>query len=132
LHAVSLFHSGKFDEAINVFIELDINPAKVVALYPQSVGGRLSVPQDRWIPLFGGPSVIEEMPSNDSSKEASRERHITELEHLQVSPTGTARAMLKGLGSFIHHDDDTASISSKRGRKKKSGLHGAFETPRIE
>src|SRR4051794_29802120 len=74
LNAVSLFRSGKFDDAINTFIELNINPAKVVALYPPNVSGRLSVPQHAWIPLYGGPPPPEELPSTGSSTETSRER----------------------------------------------------------
>ena len=40
------FRAAKFDAALDTFIELDFNPAKVVALYPESVAGRLSVPQE--------------------------------------------------------------------------------------
>lgn len=54
LHAVALFAQGEYDAAINVFIDLDINPAKVVALYPEEIAGRLSVPQSGWIELHGG------------------------------------------------------------------------------
>ena len=35
-----------------------MNPAKVVALYPESVSGRLAVSSDRWMPLFGGPEPV--------------------------------------------------------------------------
>jgi len=54
LHAVALFAQGEYDAAINIFINLDINPAKVVALYPEEIAGRLSVPQSGWIELHGG------------------------------------------------------------------------------
>ena len=56
LNAVAQFRAAEFDAAIDTFIELDFNPAKVVALYPESVAGRLSVPQEGWISLYGGPS----------------------------------------------------------------------------
>ncbi|KAJ7180691.1 vacuolar sorting protein 39 domain 2-domain-containing protein [Mycena filopes] len=56
LNAVSQFRASQFDTAIDTLIALDVNPAKVVALYPEAVAGRLSVPQDAWIPLFGGPA----------------------------------------------------------------------------
>ncbi|SRR5260221_9042012 len=36
LNAVSQFRAAKFDEAINTFIDLDFNPAKAAALYPES------------------------------------------------------------------------------------------------
>ena len=56
LKAVAQFKQGQFDEAINSFIDLDSNPAKVVALFPGSVSGRLHVAPDQWTPLFGGPN----------------------------------------------------------------------------
>jgi hypothetical protein len=56
LFAVSLFANGLFDDAINIFIDLNINPAKVVALYPDSVAGRLSIPREQWFELYGGRS----------------------------------------------------------------------------
>jgi hypothetical protein len=131
LHAVSQFHSGKFDEAINTFIELDVNPAKVVALYPDSVAGRLSVPQDGWIPLYGGPSVVEGTSSSNSSHEASREWPATDPLDALSSHAGTTRGMFKGLGALIpagsHHDEDTESVSSKQS-KKKAGVHGASKS----
>jgi hypothetical protein len=125
LNAVALFRSGKFDDAINTFIELNINPAKVVALYPAKVTGRLSVPQKDWIPLFGGPTPAEESSSSGSSKEASRERPAKDLlDALAISTSTSISHKLKGLGSLIPSgsgkDDDVASISSKR----KVGVHG--------
>ena len=120
---MALFRSKKFDDAINIFIELDINPAKVVALYPQEIAGRLSVPQKGWIPLFGGPPPPAE--STGSSKETSRERPATDLlDMLATSTSGTIRGRLKGLGALMPStsgkDDDAISISSK----KKFGIHG--------
>ncbi|KAJ7800623.1 vacuolar sorting protein 39 domain 1-domain-containing protein [Mycena olivaceomarginata] len=55
LLAVAQFRAGQFDPALKTFIALDVNPAKVIALYPVEVSGRLAVPQDAWISLFGGP-----------------------------------------------------------------------------
>jgi hypothetical protein len=126
LNAVSLFRSRKYDDAINTFLELDINPAKIVALYPENVAGRLSVPQRQWIPLFGGPpETTEELHSRASSEEASQERSATELlDTVAASTPVNIRSKLKGLGALIPSgsgkDDDAASITSK----KKSGVHG--------
>ncbi|KAF8501265.1 vacuolar sorting protein 39 domain 1-domain-containing protein [Gautieria morchelliformis] len=74
LHAVSLFSEGSFDDAINTFIELDINPAKVVALYPDSIAGRLSTPREKWFDLHGGrppPNFIQPDSSNVTSPQES-------------------------------------------------------------
>jgi Vam6/Vps39-like protein vacuolar protein sorting-associated protein 39 len=74
LHAISLFSDGNFDEAINTFIELDINPAKVVALYPDSIAGRLSTPREKWFELHGGrppPNFVHPDSSNVTSPQES-------------------------------------------------------------
>jgi tetratricopeptide (TPR) repeat protein len=59
LHAVSLFSSGKYQESMKIFIELEVNPAKVIALYPESVAGRLCTPQEKWIDLYKGKKMHE-------------------------------------------------------------------------
>ena len=94
----------------------------MVALYPESVAGRLSVPRKAWVPLYGGPKPPEEQDSSDSSKEGSRERPAADLmEQLSAASTGTIRGRFKGLGSLIPSalkDDDAVSITGK----KKIGL----------
>ncbi|KAG6840674.1 hypothetical protein C0991_005179 [Blastosporella zonata] len=67
LNAVADYREAKFDVAIDTFIELDFNPAKVVALYPEQVAGRLSVPREEWIPLYGGPEPITGDASSTTS-----------------------------------------------------------------
>lgn len=140
LNAVSQFRASKFDAAIDTFIELDFNPAKVVALYPEAVSGRLFVPQERWIPLYGGPVPVDDdhaasESSHDSgSKPAGHvhERTATEIfDTLAPGGSGSGsvggRLRRTGLGMFLpsgHQEDDTASISSK----KKPTLHGVSIT----
>ncbi|KAG2348015.1 hypothetical protein BDR05DRAFT_980946 [Suillus weaverae] len=127
LHAVSQFRLGKFDDAINSFIELDLNPAKVVALYPERIAGRLSVPPDDWIPLFGGPANQQSLtPKNDDAMSTKSQNDGNESKEklLEQSPSlamlvrtaarrGTAFVAL--LSSSKDKDDDAVSIS---GRKK--------------
>jgi hypothetical protein len=130
--------------AIDTFIELDVNPAKIVALYPEIVAGRLALPQERWIPLFGGPAPVHahEGVSTPSSQSSSSSRHKDEdkdkktpLERtaadlldglsLPASGSGTIRGRLKGLGAMIGaatRDDDASSIHST---KPKHSLHGS-------
>jgi hypothetical protein len=55
LNAVSHFRAGRYDAAIDTFLDLDINPAKVIALYPERVAGRLAVRPEQWVSLFEGP-----------------------------------------------------------------------------
>ena len=137
MNAVSQFRASKFDAAIDTFIELDFNPAKVVALYPEAVSGRLFVPQERWIPLYGGPvPADDESTASDSTHENGNrpashvhERTATEIfDSLGSSGSVGGRLRRTGLGMFLpggHQEDDTASISSK----KKPTLHGVSVTP---
>ncbi|KAJ7645378.1 hypothetical protein B0H17DRAFT_450082 [Mycena rosella] len=143
LNAVSQFRASQFDTAIDTLIALDVNPAKVVALYPEAVAGRLSVPQDHWIPLFDGPmpaagvdddstpstpSLSESAPKDKEAADASatHERAATEaLEGLIGSASGTIRGRFKtGLGAFLPSalkDDDRGSIKQKS--KPKQTVH---------
>lgn len=125
LNAVAQFRTGKYDDAINTFLELDLNPAKVVALYPERVAGRLSVPQDGWVPLFGGPAGSAPGPggstsaeSSDASKEGSKEKLIER----SPSPTGSIRVRSKTVfGSLIPSaakEDDVVSLSGRRRAKQ--------------
>jgi hypothetical protein len=127
LNAVAHFSSSRFDDAINTFIELDVNPAKVVALYPETISGRLSRPRHDWIPLFGGPGTVEESASvppveaaNDVPHEKP-EKHVTDL---PASSTGTLRGRPKTASGVSQHprskDDDTSSLSDK----PKAAVHG--------
>jgi len=139
LNAVSQFRASKFDAAIDTFIELDFNPAKVVALYPEAVSGRLFVPQEKWIPLYGGPvPVDDDNAASESSHESGskpaghvHERTATEIfDTLASGGSGSVGGRLRrtGLGMFLpsgHQEDDTASISSK----KKPTLHGMSVAP---
>ncbi|KAK0193482.1 vacuolar sorting protein 39 domain 1-domain-containing protein [Armillaria mellea] len=110
----------------------------VVALYPDTVGGRLSVVPDRWIPLFGGPAPPDEAPatpSSDSSKTTSQDKApVDAVEQLAAFPsTGSIRGRLKtGLSALIApttpKDDDSASISSKTKRAVPDDFKRSIET----
>ncbi|TCD70216.1 Vacuolar morphoproteinsis protein 6 [Steccherinum ochraceum] len=135
LHAVSQFRSGHYKDAIDLFIELNINPAKVVALYPESVAGRLSVPQSEWIPLFGGPKKLlssESTSSNDSNEDVPTTAETSSAPgpsasavalqrppspHGSVRGIGMLRTGFDALVSAAKKDDDSVSIRSKRKEK---------------
>ncbi|KAI0324590.1 hypothetical protein GY45DRAFT_1331365 [Cubamyces sp. BRFM 1775] len=142
LQAVDNFRNTKYDDAINAFLELDINPAKVVALYPESISGRLAAPQDEWIPLFGGPKpkVPEPPPAPQptaapaagSPKVGERPGTPKSVESPPRAPTpqGSIRGVLKtGLESIVAaaKDDDAASIRSVRRPPKPDNFHRSIE-----
>ncbi|RXW25536.1 hypothetical protein EST38_g333 [Candolleomyces aberdarensis] len=141
LNAVSQFRAGKFDDAIDTFIDLDFNPAKVVALYPEAVSGRLAVPVEKWIPLHGGPAPVEDdtksMASTDTKEKASQE-NTTAADLLDVvAESGSAlknRLQKSALGMLMANnpappkDDDTASVNSKRKAPRHDEFHRSIET----
>lgn len=146
LHAVSLFSEGNFDDAINTFIELDINPAKVVALYPDSIAGRLSTSREKWFELHSGrpPPEFVQIESGDVTlpQGASNPALVESPEQAGGSPAqvtpGNFRGKLKaGFDRFIptggvQKDDDAVSLSGK-GRDKPPGAlslwpRGGFES----
>ncbi|THV01026.1 hypothetical protein K435DRAFT_718392 [Dendrothele bispora CBS 962.96] len=135
LNAVSDFRAGRFDSAIDTLIELDINPAKVIALYPESISGRLSVPREKWIELYGGPaepSKEQEKPLTDDTSPNPSEKStaaspslgaaVEVLESLGItSGTGSVRGRFRTpFGALIsgQKDDDTASIHSQSSKIK--------------
>ncbi|KAI0714450.1 hypothetical protein C8T65DRAFT_644360 [Cerioporus squamosus] len=138
LQAVDHFRNAKYDDAINAFIELDINPAKVVALYPESISGRLSVPRDEWIPLFGGPKAPKAEPSSVSPHASSTDVSGTTAEQeggpKTSTPQGSIRNVLlkTGLESLVStataKDDDAASMRSVRRPPKPDNFHRSIET----
>lgn len=145
LNAVSQFRSGKYDDAINTFLDLDVNPAKVVALYPHKVAGRLAVKQEEWIALFGGPAAhikeqsggdtggTEDAMSTKSSVGDNKDGAAASKDKLPVSisrspsPAGSMRARTKTsfgalLPAAVSKDDDVSSLSGK----KKGKVLGAY------
>ncbi|KAG9225012.1 hypothetical protein CCMSSC00406_0001837 [Pleurotus cornucopiae] len=149
LDAVTLFREGKYDAAIDTFVELNINPAKVVALYPESVAGRLAVREEGWIQLFGGPAPVDDassVKSRDSSKQAKGSPVVSDedkdpdmsnaakdlLDRVAIPSSGSIRGRLRtGLGAFMPQsakDDDRASINSKPRASVNDDFRRSVET----
>ena len=128
---MSQFRVGNFDDAINTFIELDFNPAKVVALYPDNVAGRLSVSQDKWISLYGGPAFDnkdEDVSSHDHGDESKNVDST--VKDGSDSPTGSIKGKLRTghnalLPPATAAEDDTA-IHSVETKPKPTGVPHYF------
>ena len=111
---MSQFRVGNFDDAINTFIELDFNPAKVVALYPDNVAGRLSVSQDKWISLYGGPAFDNKDEDVSSHAHGDESKNVdSTVKDGSDSPTGSIKGKLRtGLNALLPPataaEDDTA------------------------
>lgn len=126
LNAVSEFRAGHFKNAITSFIDLNINPAKVVALYPESISGRLAVPREDWIPLFGGPrkesksdtGSIPEHPTQEPGVETAPSSSSLTQQPRPPSPEGSVRDIVKtgldAIVSAVKNEDETSSLGSRK------------------
>ena len=121
MQAVSQFAEGQYDKAIDTFIELNVNPAKVVGLYPESIAGRLAVPKEKWFELHGGhaPGSKDDPSAEDSTVAVVEGQDQSDVQSiLHSSLRGRWRGLDKLVPGMTHKDDDAASI---RTREKKPG-----------
>jgi hypothetical protein len=127
LDAVSQLRSGEFDRALDSFVTLNINPAKVISLYPESISGRLSVPREHWIQMFGGPTPKatrgDGPPSSSSSSEHGGDAEERGPSGPMAAPNaakvGKSKNSLDSTRSSGLKDPETASIISKKGKQRK-------------
>ena len=108
-----------------------MNPAKVVAMFPESISGRLHVPQDRWLGLFGGQRKDKRARASSQSlgSAASPPRLASiaaQVMRRPASPDPT-RSRLRSAAEAIRQaamrDDDTASVRSSTRDRRQSQLH---------
>lgn len=148
LRAVQMFQEGQFEKAIEMFLELDMNPARVIALYPESIAGRLAMPKDRWIELFGGEkrvgreveaeegeksvAVVEGAEEEDVQKAAAAAGVMTsDPPQSPISPAvltaGISSRLKAGLGAMkIGEDTDSVKDVPVWKGKKGTGMHSFF------
>jgi hypothetical protein len=127
LDAVSQFRSGEYDGALDSFVKLNINPAKVISLYPESISGRLSVPRGQWIQMLGGPTpktTREDVssPSSSSSEHGGDVEEPVSSGHV-VASTIAKVSKLKNPPDVVRpsgvKDPETASLMSKKGKPRR-------------
>ncbi|TIA80264.1 hypothetical protein E3P98_02781 [Wallemia ichthyophaga] len=108
LYSISLVDAGLVDDAIDIFIELHTNPAKVIALFPENISGRLYTPTHEWSILFGdfaklykhvderGESECEDAIHNSASMSSIK----SDTDSASVKSNGTARTAKKEKSSI--------------------------------
>ncbi|CDZ96570.1 Vacuolar assembly/sorting proteins VPS39/VAM6/VPS3 [Phaffia rhodozyma] len=85
--------------AIETFLRLDINPAKVIALFPEIISGRLATPEDQWVELFGGPKTVTPVVAYlDSEAESVKIEHGSVLAGAVGGVESAGKKMLGALG----------------------------------
>ena len=108
MHAVALLAQKHAEQAINIFLELDVNPAKVVALYPDEVAGRLAQPQGKWIELFG-----EKAPQGTASAALLKDVEIN-AESTEVTTVADDEHKAPSSKTPSFHDADSKSKADSR------------------
>ena len=112
----------------------------MVSLYPESIAGRLSTPENDWNFLFGGPreetpTVVEPKPSEGTAtgEEPQKAESVGQPISTPVSTvpapgaTTSFRGYLPNLMRPTAKDDDTASIASRRSVRRRVTMD-IFET----
>jgi len=116
LYAVSLFASNKFDEAIEHFIELETNPARVIALYPSEISGPLARDRSKWLEMFGG--VKKEVKLVAPKKDDS-----------DTSSILSTRSRKGAAGDGVAIPRDRTRLASLWGRRPQSMIGGEAMSP---
>jgi hypothetical protein len=124
LHAVSLFKRKAYDKAIDSFIDLDSNPAKVASLYPPRISGRLFHHPDAREELFGGRSesaVRAERELNEQKAELEARREEERAKDAQPSSGSPMKSSVRKARKDEERDDDVSSVRSGKGRPVEQG-----------
>lgn len=116
LQGLALFLKGRFDAAIDLFIDLDVNPAKVVCLYPEKISGKLYKDEYHREQIFGGRSEdrIKEIEEKESTKQSVAQ---------EDNPSSLGAKKWTGISPYrksLVKDDDTASIHSAASHKTQT------------
>ena len=139
---------GKYAQAIDIFIEENVNPAKVVSLFPKAISGKLFLERDQLEETWGGRArsqALEQLQDSSSRRvRPERKRHETAELAVQAeddkksassTPPSQAGRFFSASGTSKKKDDDTQSVKSmlsKRSlnilsRDKSSGSANAID-----
>ncbi|KAF9266470.1 hypothetical protein L218DRAFT_956243 [Marasmius fiardii PR-910] len=129
LNAVTLFRARQFDQAIDEFIELNVNPAKVVALYPESISGRLSVPPENWMALYGGPTTLASAGVDDTQSTKSSDADDKDKDK-SIEQEGNTSQDTSGSPPHEKTVSTSMSVASDLLENLSSGLQGGTGTLR--
>lgn len=135
LHALQLFKQRKngkeaerdLNTAIDTFIELDLNPAKVVCLYPEPISGKLWQTDADAEAIFGGRPAEsvqrDEQPGNSMSNDTefrSSDPPVGSTASTEESTPSRRRKPTSALDIMspyrrsVHKEDDAGSIKSNK------------------
>lgn len=114
LAAVSDFAFGHYQSAMDQFLLYNINPALVISLYPaETIAGRLHMPRDQWMELFGAEAGSRLQP--EVRKLASAEEAVGGKSVLK------SVAAAAGLGLVKKGSIDSLRTAVAAGQANKAG-----------
>ncbi|KAG0146176.1 hypothetical protein CROQUDRAFT_63207 [Cronartium quercuum f. sp. fusiforme G11] len=107
LCALIKFSKFKIDEAIDEFIKLNINPIKVISLYPIKISGKFHQKRESWEFIFGGRSIESYLNSknNDPLIKLNPNNHLKVDNNLIISGNSNV-------------EDESSSITSLKSNLK--------------
>ncbi|GAA6050759.1 hypothetical protein JCM3770_006612 [Rhodotorula araucariae] len=121
LHSLHLFKTHRYALSIDAFIALDLNPARVVSLYPRAVSGKLFLEHSAHEEVFGGRpqhkvAAAIEAEEEHRREEEERKKLEREQEALAKGSPATSSPIKRAKGPLAAaaaaEDDDAASIRS--------------------
>nr|XP_018264809.1 uncharacterized protein I303_02989 [Kwoniella dejecticola CBS 10117]OBR86967.1 hypothetical protein I303_02989 [Kwoniella dejecticola CBS 10117] len=119
LQAVTQMAKGEYQSAMETFLIFNVNPALILSLFPaETISGRLHVPKDQWMELFGAVEGAKLAPHIETDKEEGTARGILK------SVAGLGGLSKKGSINGLREMGDNASIRSgksvdKNGEQEK-------------
>ncbi|WVQ77396.1 hypothetical protein IAR50_007081 [Cryptococcus sp. DSM 104548] len=127
LQSLQLFAQGQYQTALESFARHNVNPAKVLALYPKgSIAGKLAVGREEWMALFGGEGGRLEEGAHEDDRD----------QHGEGGVKGLLETVKHGLHRNPSHETlskETASIKSSSTQLKSpaaADLASEGELPR--
>lgn len=146
LVGLSLFlDKKKYDAAVDIFIEENVNPAKVVALFPKHIAGKLHCEREEIEEIWGGRTREHRQLQHQQIQENQRQP-LNRTSSIAMSIPGTEHANNqdtngeKASSSPSQHsawrfspmkrrdtskDEDSASIRSLTGKRSQLGTGGS-------
>ncbi|WVQ93507.1 hypothetical protein IAU59_000581 [Kwoniella sp. CBS 9459] len=125
LQAVTQVAKGEYQSAMETFLVFNVNPALVLSLFPaETISGKLHVPKDQWMELFGAVKGARLEPLTHEEKESGAKGILR-------SVAGLGGLAKKGsmIGLKESAQSDAASIKSQEIEKGPPLMSGEEAVP---
>ncbi|CAO1623883.1 unnamed protein product [Sympodiomycopsis kandeliae] len=119
--------NAAFEDAVDTWIDLDLNPAKVLCIFPERLAGHgLSRPQSQWAKIWGEELIKEGFHLDDVvDLEVAEPQEV--LQDKRVSRLGSRRGSTTSVANSVTNVTGTASAI--RDRSRLTSLFGRASRP---